>query len=216
MKKMYVSFVLSCFLVMMTSKNLHSSSCVEIASFELADTTTLEVIGGYSHVTWTGYKIGGQHTGKIEVSQGDLQFVDSSFIGGQIELDITTISNTDIEDEASKTKLVNHLKSADFFDVENHPKATYIIDQVIPYGKVGENETKYKIVGQLTLKGVTKTVKMPASFFEYDNSYSVSARLHLDRSDYNIKYGSGTFFGDIGDKVIYDEVLLDVTLSVRK
>lgn len=216
MKRMYFSFVLGCFLVLMTSKNLYSSSYVELANYELADTTNLEVIGGYSHVKWTGYKIGGQHTGKIEVSNGTLQFIDGVFTGGEMEMDITTISNTDIEDEGSKTKLVDHLKSADFFDVEKHPKATYLIEKVIPYGKAGENESKYKIVGQLTLKGITKAVKMEASLYEYETSYSVSARLKLDRSDYNIKYGSGTFFGDIGDKVIYDDVLLDVSLSVRR
>ena len=116
-------------------------------------------------------------------------------------------------------KLVKHLKSADFFDVEKHPKATYAIEKVIPYGKVGEGEsmyTLYKVVGQLTLKGVTKTVKTEVSLYEYDTSYSVSARLQLDRSDYNIKYGSGTFFDEIGDKVIYDDVRLDVSLSVTK
>ena len=95
-------------------------------------------------------------------------------------------------------------------------KAVEVIEKVVPYGKVGENELKCKIVGQLTLKGVTKTVKMEASIFEYDTSYSISARLKLDRSDYNIKYGSGTFFEEIGDKVIYDDVLLDVSLSARK
>lgn len=216
MKKITFSFVLSIFLVLVSFKNLYSNSYSKTGNNLYADTTTIEVSGGYSFVQWTGFKIGGKHTGKIEVSKGQLQFIDNVLKGGNFEIDLTTISNTDIEDADNQAKLVTHLKSPDFFDVEKNPKATFVIDKVIPYGKSGENQTKYKITGQLTLKGITKTIKFEATFFEYDTSYSISARLNLDRSDYNIKYGSGTFFEDIGDKVIYDGVLLDISLAAIK
>ena len=216
MKKSYFSFVLSCFLVLVSIKNLYSHSYAQTESHFYADTTTLTVSGGYSKVNWTGYKIGGKHTGHIEISSGQLLFIDEVFSGGTVEIDMATVVNTDIEAADMKTKLVDHLKSPDFFDVKKHPTATFKIDKVVPYGTVGENKTKYKVVGQLTVKGITKAIKFEADFFEYDTSYSISARLKIDRSDFNIKYGSGTFFAEIGDKIIYDDVLLDLSLAALK
>jgi len=216
MKKSYFSFILGCFLVLVSFKKLYSHSYVQTESHFYADTTTLAVIAGYSKVKWTGYKIGGKHKGHIEVSNGELIFVDDILAGGNFEIDMTTVSNSDIESAEMKTKLETHLKSPDFFDVKTHPTATFLIDKVVPYGIVADNKSKFKIVGQLTLKGITKVVKFEADFYEYDTSYSVSARLKLDRSDFDIRYGSGTFFDDIGDKVIYDDVLLDLSLSFSK
>lgn len=216
MKKSYFSFILGCFLVLMSFKKLYSHSYVQTESHFHADTTILSVSGGYSKVNWTGYKIGGKHKGHIEISSGELLFMDDALIGGTIEIDMATVSNTDIESEDMKTKLETHLKSPDFFDVKTHPTATFKIDKVVSYGLIADNKSRYKIIGQLTMKGITKEVKFEANFFEYDTSYSISARLRLDRSDFNIRYGSGTFFADIGDKVIYDEVLLDLSLSVLK
>lgn len=216
MKKIHFSFVLGCFLVLMSFKKLYSHSYIQTASYLYADTTISAVSGGYSKVNWTGYKIGGKHKGHIEVSSGQLLFIDGILAGGNFEIDMATVSNTDIESEDMKTKLEDHLKSPDFFDVKTHPTATFKIDKVIYYGQVEEIKSRYKIVGQLTMKGITKAIKFEAKLYEYDTSYSISARLRLDRSDFNIKYGSGTFFEDIGDKIIYDEVLLDVSLSALK
>ncbi|MFK7980603.1 MAG: YceI family protein [Saprospiraceae bacterium] len=216
MKKSYFSFVLGCFLVMVSFKKLYSHSYVQTESHFYADTTLLAVSGGYSKVKWTGYKIGGKHTGHIEVSSGELLFIDDVLAGGNFEIDMATVSNTDIESEEMKNKLEEHLKSPDFFDVKKHPIATFKIDKVVPYGLVDKDKSKYKIVGQLTMKGITKEIKFEADFFEYNTSYSITARLNFDRSDFNIQYGSGTFFADIGDKIIYDGVLLDLSLAALK
>jgi len=159
MKKSYFSFVLGCFLVLVSFKKLYSHSYVQTESYFYADTTILAVNGGYSKVKWTGYKIGGEHKGHIEISSGELTFVDTVLIGGNFEIDLATVSNTDIESEAMKTKLEDHLKSPDFFDVEKHPTATFKIDKVVAYGVIAENKSRYKIVGQLTMKGITKAIK---------------------------------------------------------
>ena len=216
MKKGHFSFVLSCFLVLVSFKNLYSNSYVLTESNFFADTTMLSVIGGYSKVKWTGYKIGGKHKGHIEVSNGQLMYIDDVFAGGSFELDMATVNNTDIEAADMRTKLENHLKAPDFFDVKTHPTATFKITKVVSYGTVAENQSKYKVVGQVTIKGISKEIKFEVDFYEYETSYSVTGRLKLDRSDFNIKYGSGTFFDDIGDQVIYDHVLLDLSLSVSK
>ncbi len=216
MKKTIFYFILSSFLVMVSFKDLYSNFYVQTESNFYADTIVMQVSPGHSKVNWTGYKIGGEHKGHIEISNGQLLFIDEIFSGGSVEIDMATVTNSDIESEDMKAKLEDHLKSPDFFDVKKHPTATFNIDKVISYGTVKENKTKYKIIGQLTLKGITKTVNFEANFYEYDTSYSISARLKIDRSDFDIRYGSGTFFADIGDKIIYDHVLLDLSLSALK
>ena len=213
MKKNNFLFVLSLFLVLVSFKNAHAYQEASV----LADTTIYQINKGYSTVNWTGYKLGGQHTGKIEISDGQIFFNDTTLIGGTFELDMNAVSNTDLTDTVMAKKLVDHLKSPDFFDSKTYPKATFKIEKIIPYGKTGDIQYKYKIVGPLTLKGVTKKLSFEADLFLYDSgSCSVTGRLFMDRSDFNVKYGSGTFFDNLGDKVIYDRVLLDVSLSAVK
>lgn len=213
MKKINFLFVLSLFLVLMSFKNAHAYQEAKI----LGDTTIYKINAGYSTVNWTGYKLGGQHTGKIEISDGQVLFNDTTLIGGTFEIDMNSISNTDLTDTVMAQKLVTHLKSADFFDSQTFPKGTFKIEKVIPYGKIGDIQYKYKIVGPLTLKGITKKLSFEADLFLYDSgSCSVTGRLFIDRSDFNVKYGSGTFFDNLGNKVIYDRVMLDISLSTVK
>lgn len=213
MKKNNFLFVLSLFLVLVSFKNAHAYQGTEV----LVDTTIYQVSKGYSTVNWTGYKLGGQHTGKIAVSDGQLFFKDTTLIGGNFEIDMNSISNTDLTDTVMAKKLVDHLKSPDFFDSKTFPKATFKIEKIIPYGKVEDIRYKYKVVGPLTLKGVSKKLNFEADLFLYDSgSCSVTGRLFIDRSDFNVKYNSGTFFDNLGDKIIYDRVLLDVNLSAVK
>ena len=109
-------------------------------------------------------------------------------------------------------KLVGHLKSDDFFGVEKHPTASLQVTKVISRGKVGS----YKIIGDLTIKGTTKEIKFNTVV---DNTTGVpvaSADLTIDRSDFGIRYGSGSFFDDLGDKTIYDEFDLSLKLVGTK
>ena len=126
---------------------------------------TLALDTEYSEVEWTGYKVGGQHTGTISIKEGHLEFKEGQLSGGQIVMDMGTLSCSDIEQEEMNAKLVGHLKSADFFNVEAHPTATFKITKVVPYGKGTVEEeadyelTIFKTTGELTIKGITKTVK---------------------------------------------------------
>jgi len=97
MKKSHFSFVLGCFLVLMSFKKLYSHSYIETEHHFFADTTILTVNGGYNKVKWTGYKIGGKHTGHIEVDTGTLLFINEVLTSGNIELDMATVSNNDID-----------------------------------------------------------------------------------------------------------------------
>lgn len=174
-----------------------------------------------SRISWTAFKPLGEHTGEISVKSGNLIFVDTLLTGGEIIVDMTSITCTDIEDEENNAKLVGHLKSADFFDVDTFNTAKLVIKKVIPYGTF---DTKYdastgqvyKAVADLTIKAITKEVKFKVNLYKYNTgngSVSGTTRIEIDRSDFDVKYGSGSFFDNLGDKVIYDEFRLDVSVG---
>lgn len=162
-----------------------------------------EIVVKESNVTWTGEKVTGSHTGTIDLKSGFFNFEDEKLIGGEFVMDMTSISNTDLSGE-SKQKLEGHLKSEDFFGVEKHPTAKLVITNIAEKGN-----GSYGVVGNLTIKNITK----PVTFDLAMTDNSASAKLTIDRSKYDVKYGSGSFFDDLGDKTIYDNFDLEVSLK---
>jgi len=189
-----------------------------LAAFQSDNVGSSDVNTEYSFVKWTGYKIGSKHEGDLKLKKGTINFSDGVLKGGKFVIDMTSITCTDLVEEAQNEKLVGHLKSADFFNVEEHPTATFTINKTIPYGKEeieGKDYTKdaYKVIGELTIKGITKPFKTKIDVYNYGTSISSVARFEIDRTDFGIRYGSGTFFDDLGDKLIYDEIRLDINIS---
>lgn len=162
-----------------------------------------------SKITWIGRKVGGSHNGSINLKEGALQMENGKIIGGRFVIDMTSITDEDLSGEY-KTKLEGHLKSDDFFGVEKYPTATFEITEAIPQGP-----GNYKITGNITIKGITKEIKFPAKVTEDNGVYTATANLTIDRSEYNVRYGSGSFFDDLGDKVIYDDFDLSVSISAK-
>ena len=164
-----------------------------------------------SKVVWNGYKVTGSHTGTINIKSGDLEFDGDRLVGGNFEIDMTSIVVTDLSGEY-KGKLEGHLKSADFFGVEKHPTATFNITKVVSRGTPGD----YKIIGDLTIKDITKEIKFLANLKDEGSKTKATAEVKVDRSEFNVRYGSGSFFDNLGDKTIYDEFDLEVMLVVNK
>ena len=108
-------------------------------------------------------------------------------------------------------KLVGHLKSDDFFGVETHPTATFVLKSA---EKKSGNE--YTVKGDLTIKGITKSIEFPATVKVSGNTLEASAEVVIDRSKFDVKYGSGSFFDGLGDKMIYDDFTLDISLVATK
>jgi len=148
-----------------------------------------------SKVVWKGYKVTGSHQGTIDIKSGFLDFNESKLIGGEITINMSTITNTDQEGEY-KNKLEGHLKSDDFFGVEKFPTASLIFTKVKSNGK-----NSYEVTGDITIKGKTDSVTFNVSI--YGNKASVS--LKIDRTKFDVRYGSTSFFDDLKDKAIYDE-----------
>jgi polyisoprenoid-binding protein YceI len=148
-----------------------------------------------SKVVWKGYKVTGSHIGTIAIKSGHLNFDKDIMTGGSFEIDMSTITVTDLEGEY-KGKLEGHLKSDDFFGVEKFPTASLIFTKVKSNGK-----NSYNVTGDITIKGKTESVTFNVSI--YGNKASVS--LKIDRTKFDVRYGSTSFFDGLKDKAIYDE-----------
>lgn len=157
-----------------------------------------------SHLKWKGKKVTGEHYGSIKIESGSVTFEDGNLVSGKFSVDMTSINVEDIEDEENNAKLTGHLKSDDFFDVENHNNATLVVTAVD-----GNN-----VKAALTIKGITNEVKFPISVEEKEDKVVVKGNFDVDRTLYNVKYGSGKFFDNLGDKMIYDNFNLDFKLKL--
>ncbi len=156
-----------------------------------------------SKVTWKAYKVTGSHTGIVDLKSGALVFDGDKLTGGEFVVDMTSLIATDLEGEY-KGKLEGHLKSDDFFGVEKHPTSSLVFTKVSATGK-----NSYEVTGDLTIKGITKAVTLDVSIY----GSKATATLKVDRAEYDVRYGSGSFFDDLGDKTIYDEFDLVVDLE---
>lgn len=155
-----------------------------------------------SEITWTGSKVTGTHYGNIGLKDAKLDFDNGKLKGGFFTIDMTSMTVTDIKG-SSADKLLAHLKSDDFFSVDIYNEATLEIIQVAHV-----KDFDYVIVGNLTIKGITKMAKFEAII----KDKSASANIVVDRTEYDIKYGSGSFFDNLGDKAINNNFSLQVNL----
>jgi len=160
-----------------------------------------------SVIKWTGEKLTGKHYGKIALKEGSLTLKSGNITGGTFVINMNSITDEDVENAEYNAKLVNHLKSDDFFGVAKFPETKLVITKATAFkGNTSE------VTSNLTIKGKTN----PNVFTVTKNGDKYTAKIVVDRSKYDVKYGSKTFFEDIGEKIIYDEFILDVELVVSK
>jgi len=185
-------------------KVVNSVLILVVALGSMAFTTPVKkkINTAQSTIEWKGEKVLGSHNGTIMLKEGYLEMDGDKITGGRFVVDMTTIVNNDLEG-GSKGKLEGHLKSDDFFGVKTYPTATLEITSATN-GKVG-----YDITGNITIKGVTEQI----SFNLVNNGETATAKLVIDRTKFGIRYGSGSFFDNLGDKTISDDFELDVTLA---
>ena len=195
-------------------KNLFSLAFVAILTFAFTANnigTSTSINTEASTITWKGYKVTGEHAGVLKVKNGNLVFDEGKLTGGSFDIDMSSITVTDLKAGQGKEKLEGHLKSPDFFGVEKFPTAKFIITKVTSRGKAGE----YKVVGNLTIKETTQEIKFNTIVTENNGVKTATADITLDRTEYDVRYGSGSFFDNLGDKTIYDEFDLTVSLVTK-
>ena len=192
MKNIILSFVLSVFTLIAIGTNPHIDH--------------VRVDAKKSTVKWMGSKITDGHVGIINIQKGVLMIEHGTLVGGQISIDMTSIENTDQEGKW-KANLEGHLKSDDFFNVDKFPLATITITKAIK-----GTEYNYKIIADLTIKGITHSVTFNAEVNIKKVEFFATAKIKIDRTKWDIVYNSGNFFKDLGDKLILDEIELDISL----
>ncbi len=163
-----------------------------------------------STIKWIGSKIAESHEGIINIQKGVLDINHGVLVGGQISIDMSTITNTDMEGRR-KQRLEWHLKNEDFFNVESFPLAVITISNA----KRGEGNT-YNIIADLTIKNIRHSISFVANVDIKGLDYLATAKIKIDRTKWDIKYNSGNFFKDLGDKLILDEVEFDISLKSEK
>ena len=155
-------------------------------------------------LSWLGEKVLGQHTGTIGLKSGWLNVKDNKIESGEFHIDMLSLKS----DENSE-RLENHLRSDDFFGVDKHPVSKLVIRESTPFDKGSAT-----IKGDLTIKGITNPVEFKATMQKTSEGTWFYANIVVDRSKFDIRYGSGSFFDNLGDKTIYDEFKLKVNLLV--
>ncbi|MGW8317054.1 MAG: YceI family protein [Bacteroidales bacterium] len=164
-----------------------------------------EINAEESVVQWTGKKIGKAHHGEVKLQSGYFNFNDGDISGGEVIMDMATITNHDLDNEEFNAKLVGHLKSDDFFGVETFPTAKFVVT-----GATGFNNGKATVTGELTIKGKTE----PVSFDVEKKGDLYSAQVIVDRSKFDVRYGSDSFFDNLGDSAIDDNFILKIDLAM--
>lgn len=174
----------------------------------------LKVNAAESAMTWKGTKVTGSHAGTINLASGTIELDGDAIKSAQVVIDMTSIACTDKDmNDEYKGKLVGHLNSADFFNTQEHKTATFDLTSFEPIkAKDGIN---YQVTGNLTIKGITKSISFPAKVVVSGKGVSVEAKVTIDRTKWDIKYGSGSFFDSLGDNMIYDEMNIDFMLVAK-
>jgi polyisoprenoid-binding protein YceI len=186
----------------MKSIKLIFASLLILFSFQKGIAQTSKIDISKSIINWTGKKITGQHEGTVNFKEGYLIFKDKKVTGGNFTVDMKSLSNTD-QTGSSKSKLEGHLRSEDFFSVDNFTTSNLAFKSIANKG----NNT-YLINADLTIKGITNSIQFDLTI----NGNKATGALKVNRTKYDIKYGSGSYFDDLGDKTIYDDFELNVVL----
>ena len=188
-----------------------------IISLGIADTFIVDVES--SSIEWIGKKVTGQHNGNISILYGNvsryLKTDNSTVIDGQFAIDMTSITNNDIESEEYNKYLVDHLNSSDFFDVEKF-KTSMI--KIVNNDLITNQDSLYNtmITAEITIKGITQEIVFPAKIIFSKDIATAEGTINIDRTLFDIKYKSKNYFPDIGDKFIYNNFTLNFNIIAKK
>jgi polyisoprenoid-binding protein YceI len=180
---------------------------VNNTTIQNADTLWVDKLG--SNIQWIGRKVTGEHSGHIEVAGGFIVHADGKLTSGEILMNMQSITVDDIEDPKWNQKLVDHLKNDDFFNSEKYPTAKFVFTKF--KGKGADTH----VSGNITIRDKTVPTNLVINVVvDADSSYSTGT-INIDRSLFGVKYGSGTFFEGLGDKMIMDEFTLNFKVIAR-
>ncbi len=182
-----------------------TTTATEAAATANANDKMFDITDG--QVQWTATKVGGQHQGVVKVSGGNIAANNGKVSAGTVNIDMSSITVTDLKAGDGKEDLEGHLKTGDFFNIAAHPSATFKVTSTTGSG------TSSSIIGDLTIKGITKSITVPANVVMAGDKISVVIpSFKINRTNWDVKYGSG-LIGTAADKIIHDEIALVINLT---
>lgn len=188
------------------NKNNASASSVTLGQKYLIDTKE-------SVLTWEGsmvFDFDEEHIGYVHMSKGELMIEKDSLVGGTVEIDMNTIEYGDKE---NKNTPIKHLKSPDYFDVEKFPISTFDITKV---ESVNVRSKTIKVTGNLTIKGITNPITIPAEIELKDGIVKASGKVIIDRTQWGIRYRSGKFYDNLADNAVSDDIEIHMKIIAKK
>lgn len=174
------------------------------------ETTNFKIVSSNSNVEWTGRKVTGAHNGTIGIKEGNFILNGGKVKGGNIVINTSTIKILDVTDPATNEQFAGHLASDDFFSIEKFPTASF---DILSVKELSSNA--YYLEGNLTIKDISHVVGFEASVANVENAITLSGKLIIDRTKYDIRFRSGNFFKDLGDTLIYNDFELDFNISAQ-
>ncbi len=205
MKKIFLIAPIALFTVLTSCEGETKTEVTEVAvvaeNVESKDyvVNTLE-----STIEWQGEGIGHGHKGNLSINEGTFNVENDAVLEGTIEIDMTSLTVTDIPaEEEDNAKLVGHLTTEDFFNVAAFPTAVLTIT---------DGSDMNNIKANLTIKDVTEEITFALSSAEENGIITLTSSLKVDRTKFGVTYNSGNFFEDLGDYLVEDEFTLNVTL----
>lgn len=165
-----------------------------------------------SFIYWQGEFItGAKESGNVKLESGSLVVEGSTIVGGEFVIDMNTITS-----EPQIERLVNHLKSDDFFSVSTYPTSKFVLKTFEPTITDADSAGRYVVAGDLTIKGITKPISLVATVTEEEGSLRAVASFAINRTEWDIRYNSSSFFSNLGDRVIRDSVMMGLDLKAEK
>jgi len=172
--------------------------------------------GENSVLEWTGRNINNRHYGRIDIASGELVLCRGGLAGGRIVMDMTKITNLDLQDAYWRDLLLRHLKSDDFFAVDRYPTAKFVLTGWEPLPDATAGTPNGIVTGNLAIKEVTRQVSFPAIVApQADGSTKAHAVLDFDRTLWGVCYGSGRFFERLGIHLVHDMISLELFIVAR-
>ena len=176
-------------------------------------TGKLELSIEKSALRWIGRNLANQHYGRVELKSGRLEIDrEGSVTGGQVVVDMQTITCADIQDQVMSKVLIEHLSSVDFFDAEKHPESSFKLLQAERLIGGAPGQPNYRIYGEMTLRGVTRIIEFKAMVNQVPDGISFQAQVDVNRVNFGAVYGSGSLFERLGMHLVNDLVTIDLSL----
>ncbi|WPU67129.1 YceI family protein [Peredibacter starrii] len=174
-------------------------------------TQTYNVDSAATKIVYVGKKVTGQHTGNVTAKSGNLTFLGEQITGGEVVVDMNSLTSTDITDKDTNAKYLGHMKSADFFDTAKYPEAKLVIKNS------KKTDKGLEVTGDLTMIGKTNPITfLVTDLKKTDAGVTGKSNVTINRTKWGLVYGSGSFIKGLGDKAINDEFTLAIDLSAKK